>query len=855
SGSLLFQVDSPVGIWRKYEYPVLGFSPGPLGVVRDGQHRLIESHDYKNFRNGKTSLQQNDDITEITRGEEGRMTTERKSRVTYKSGRVETYYQRFTGGRWRVVEIDGGCSSCGSGSSVTAYSEQGEPLRIQDGDGYITTIEYGATSGQVIKRRTALKPATCDPATAVDRCRQLPDALATVELVETSGSVITNYEYNDSSWPDRPTEIRTTSVLQPAQSKKELLTYDSVTGQVLTRSTVGWTGTPAREETRTITTTLYNGVAAAAFTPGGGTFIAAWVALPQPKGLTASSNGPRTDVVDVTSYVYYPVDASVPALLRGRLAAVKNAAGHVSLYEDYDIHGSARKTTSPNGVVQTSTYDALGRLTSAKVEGVQNCDVTADPLCTTALTSARTYDGTGPLLTETQPGGAATVYTYDDRRRVSTVSRGPSTTDLQERIETTYDPDTGRRSVEKKLRKVSGAWVEATRESFHYDTFGRLDEVTHADDAKAAYTYDSGARIASVRDENHTTANTRYGYDPAGRLMRVDQTLGTGLATTKYAYDIHGNLIQVTDPNGNVTSYVYDDFGQMLRQTSPVTGVTTYQYDVGGNLLTTTAADRAVTTRTFDILGRVLTSVATRGQVTESTSWTYDAGAFGKGRLSSMTDPTGSTEYKYDRRGLLISERKTIGGTVYVTAFGHDANGNRSTVTYPSGRVVSFTHDYAGRPATAASGGVSLVTSTSYLPFGPMTELMYGNGTVKTMEYDARYRLLNHRLTGSAGNLAQYAYTHDAAGNITAIQDVLDPSYNRTFAYDDLHRLVTANSGSSLWGNGSYTYDAMGNMKSLSLGAGRSATFVYSGTTPKLLTATENGVARSVAYDWAGNEA
>ena len=81
-----------------------------------------------------------------------------------------------------------------------------------------------------------------------------------------------------------------------------------------------------------------------------------------------------------------------------------------------------------------------------------------------------------------------------------------------------------------------------------------------------------------------------------------------------------------------------------------------------------------------------------------------------------------------------------------------------------------------------------------------------------------------------------------------------DAAYNRTFAYDDLNRLMTANSGASLWGNGSYTYDAMGNMLTMSLGTSRSEAFTYSGTTPKIATVTENGApAVSVSYDAAGN--
>ncbi len=854
--SQLYRVDSPAGIWRQYEYPEAPFEfrRFPLSVVRDGQGRLLESHNYVG-RNGTTSIQQTDDITAITRAEPGRVVGEKKSRVTYKNGRVETYYSRLAGGRWRVVEIDGGCTSCRTGSAVNAFDDHGNVVRSQAADGFITEIEYDEDGENVTRRRTALRPDGCDPATQVFHCRQSPDLLPYTPLISTDATVVTEYEYGDLLWPDRPTVVRTASVLHATEPTVETLTYDGVTGQVLTRSITGWTGQPLRQETRTTTTTLYDHIAVADFNPGGA-FAAAWLTLPQPGGLQRTSDGPRTDVADVTSYVYYPVHASVPALLRGRLAAVRNPAGHVSLFEDYDLHGNPQRTVSPNGVVQTSVFDAMGRLTSSTLAGVPGCDTTDDPLCATAITSSRTYNGAGPLLSQTQPGGGVTTYEYDDRARVAAVNRGPAATDLRERIETSYDPLTGKRALEKRFRRASGSWVETTRESFHYDLFGRVDEVTHADNTKAGYAYDAAARISSLRDENHATPNTLYEYDPAGRLNEVTSTLAAtpGGVVTRYAYDRRGNLTQVTDPNGNVTAYVYDDFGQLLRQTSPVTGVTTYEYDAGGNLLASTSADNAVTTRTYDILGRVLTAVTTRGTATESVSWTYDAGPFGKGHLSSMTDPTGSTEYLYDRRGLLLEEKKTVGAALYTTRFAYDADGNRTRIRYPSNRVVTYGYDFAGRQVSAAVDGTVLVSSASYLPFGPATEIVYGNGTKRAVTYDNRYRPRINDLQKTGGtSIARYEYNYDPSGNVLGIEDELDPARNRSFTYDDLNRLRTANTGAALWGTATYEYDALGNLLSKAEGA-RSSSFAYESSLPKLTAVTEDGATRAVQYDVAGNE-
>ncbi|MGH9418426.1 MAG: RHS repeat domain-containing protein, partial [Thermoanaerobaculia bacterium] len=187
--------------------------------------------------------------------------------------------------------------------------------------------------------------------------------------------------------------------------------------------------------------------------------------------------------------------------------------------------------------------------------------------------------------------------------------------------------------------------------------------------------------------------------------------------------------------------------------------------------------------------------------------------------------------------------------------------------------------DYADRPTSASSGTATLVSSAAYLPFGPAKDIVYGNGTEQTMSYDARYRLMTNKLAGQPGTIDQHDYSYDATGNIIQLADALDAGYSRIVGYDDLNRLTTANTGASLWGTGSYTYDTMGNMLQSKLGdpavsmlAGE-ADFTYVGTTPKIATVRNTSLidtgglslkkrrARAssvgystVRYDAAGNE-
>jgi RHS repeat-associated protein len=935
--------------WRTY-----GYTSNRMTASRDALGHLIESHTFDANGYGISSTGSVDEIASIQYNLPSSSSNERVTRVTEKNGAVTDYVLAPAGGAYRPVRVKGGCASCGMRDRTFVYDERGHILREQSPDGYVDVTNY---SGEhVTSEQRRLQPSGCDPQTDSDHCRMESDALAAAALVSTPSSYTSTFEYGDPLWPERVTRILRPSIGFPSDSIEERLTYHSTSGNVVARSVRGWAGEEPSPSERSTSTTFYGDDAPAggeesdrdgeggapnapAFDPGG-TFNAAWLTLAQPSLLAKTNIGPREQQ---TQFVYYPIHESVPAELRGRLAATKNAAGHVVRYEEYDVFGNPARIVDANGVVTEMSYDILGRLLTMTTKGIAGCDTSRDVLCATDLVEARTYSTpAGPLQTQQRPGGGVTSYAYDDRGRIQAVSRGPSATDLRERMETSYEATTGQKSLERLLALESGSWVEKSRESFAYDLNRQLQTVTHADGSTVGYSYDSSFRLASVRDENHASANTFYSYDPAGQLMTVRQTLSSvagGSISTQYVYDIYGNLRSVTDPNGNLTQYTYDDFGQLAKQTSPVTGVTRYEYDEGGNLTLTIDANGMMTRRTYDLLNRVIAATSSKlsgeapppgrdedppppfSSPSETVTWTYDdpaAGGFAIGRVSSMADPLSTTAYDYDRRGLLIRESRSITTCLItrdsgvpcppnrmdVTAYAYDRDGNRSTIRYPSGQlIVNYTFDYAGRPLTASG----VVTAATYLPFGPLSKLELANGTTETFAYDTRYRMTDNDLSrtgvpGQPGLIAGYRYEYDKAGNIVKLQDKQDPDdYLRRFTYDDLNRLLTANTKadtpnhpSPLWGKGEYTWDAMRNVLRASIAEfeppqdggggellaptnpkffrppnkprkkdtsavivkplGRVMELAYEGTTPRVAAITLNDLSRPVTEDGAGNE-
>ncbi|HEV8436077.1 MAG TPA: DUF6531 domain-containing protein, partial [Thermoanaerobaculia bacterium] len=725
SAAQLIAVLAPdVQAWRTYAYD----GSGHLTDVRDALGNLIESHAYDAKGRGTNSLQVTDDVQSIALNQAGRVAGETLTQVTYTSGRVVNYYVRGTNGVLHTVEVRGGCSSCSASEDVTyTFDAFNHVIREQDGRGYVKESAYDVASGQLSSVTGPLQPSGCDPATDPAHCRMTTtDDLAAAMLVPTALTKTTTYAYGDPNWPDLPILITTTSVANPSATRSDAFGYDSVTGTALAHTETGWTSS-TQSEAHTTSTALYNGSEGAAFDPGG-PFSSSWLTLAQPAGLRKQIDGPRTDVSDVTTFVYYPIDPSVTPTWRGKLAAVRDALGHITTYSDYDVFGNAETARDSNHVAVTMAYDPLGRLLTSTYPAISGCDTVADPTCNTDIVDARSYSaGGGPLASETKPRGGVTSYTYDPRGRVASLTRTISST-VSERIEYDYDPNTGQRSADRFLDNSSGSFVTRKSVSYAYDSFGRLAQITYPDAAKVTYAYDAAGTLSTVQDENHQNPpdpgpNTFYSYNATGAVANVSQTLGGGLISTSYGYDVQGNLTSVTDPNGNLTTYTYDDFGRTTKQVSPVTGTTTYAYDLAGNLLTTTDANGATTTRAYDALSRPLFATSTlSGSPSETINWSYDEPSitYGIGRLTAVSDPTGATFFAYDHLGRLRYEYTTRGSAGYPSFYAYDTEGNRTSMTYPSGRIVTYTYDLAGRQISAASGGTSLASAGTYLPFGPL---------------------------------------------------------------------------------------------------------------------------------------
>ena len=171
-------------------------------------------------------------------------------------------------------------------------------------------------------------------------------------------------------------------------------------------------------------------------------------------GQVLTAKGPRTDVNDTTTYVYYP-DATADHTM-GDLAQLTNPVGQVTNYTHYNKNGQVLRMVEPSGVVTVNTYDLRQRLTSSTVGGLQ---------------TSYTYDPVGQLIRLTLPDTTAIAYTYDDAHRLTRITD-------QAGNAVTYTLDNAGNRTQDQITDANGALSRTITRAF--DALGRVAQVSGA---------------------------------------------------------------------------------------------------------------------------------------------------------------------------------------------------------------------------------------------------------------------------------------------------------------------------------------------------------------------------------------
>ena len=523
-------------------------------------------------------------------------------------------------------------------------------------------------------------------------------------------------------------------------------------------------------------------------------------------GLLLSVTGPRTDLTQTTSYSYYTAASTTncgtpgaACYQPGDLYQVTDALGHVTTIASYDADGRITRITDPNGVNTDLTYYPRGWLKTHTVSGAQ---------------TSFTYTAYGAVQTITDPDGVTTTFGYDTAHRLTQITDA-----LGNYIQYTLDA-AGDKTGESVYDSAGTLHKSLTR------TFNTLGQLTSVVDGlnktvlSASYSDSYDANGNRVHTADALGTEQHMSYDALNRLTQtIDDYNGTDSltpnTTTGIGYDALDRTTQITDPSGLDTTYGFDGLSDATGLVSPDTGYTSRTFDAAGNVTGKTDAKGVVTQYGYDALNR-LTSVTYPAQPSLNITYTYDQATpisgcpnnDNIGHLTTMTDASGTTSWCYTNQGDIREVRQVINNTVYLHGYAYTNARRLKYLQYPSGFELEYGYDADGRVNTIGytqqpgpygsytdSTLTPLITSVSYMPFGPVSGYTYAlDGQSVTRTYDA-----NYRLTDLVGTGLTLHFQRDAKGRIEAEGN--SPGANpasESYQYDPLDRLTTLTNASGI---------------------------------------------------------
>lgn len=548
-------------------------------------------------------------------------------------------------------------------------------------------------------------------------------------------------------------------------------------------------------KTRTVTdTTTYT----APYATNGRTrtWTYAWTS----SGQLQSIDGPLAGTGDTQSWTFNS---------SGYLATATNELGQVTTVTAWNWRGQPTTMVDANSVTTNLAYDVQGRLTSSTINpGAAQSQYQFE------------YSAMGDLTKITLPLGGYLQYTYDNARRLTLV-----TNDRGETV--TLTPNLMGQAT-AAVTKTAGATITA-QQSRTYDELGRLIQVIGAGSQTTGLGYDKTDNQKTLTDARGKTFT--MGYDA---LSRVISQTNPESQTVQRAYDAADVLTSHKDGRAIETTQIVDGFGQVIQETSPDRGVRKYWYDAAGNLTKIIDGDAEETNITYDAASR-RTGMTFPGATGETVTFAYDAvagGNKGVGRLTSVSEESGSSVYTYDAQGRVTQDAKSIQGLNYTVGYAYDANGKVTQITLPSGRIVSLTRASDGLVSAvstkpSASGTVqNLATSVAYQPFGPLKSLTYGNGLALTRSYDQNYWLTGTSVAATGVTRLNLTFGRNPNGQLSGVTDNAATGRDADFGYTDSGRLQY---GVGPWGDQGYGYDASGNRTDYQSTVGGVTKYEYQG--------------------------
>lgn len=583
-------------------------------------------------------------------------------------------------------------------------------------------------------------------------------------------------------------------------------------------------------------------------------------------GANASSVETQYDSVGRVSQISNPHSSTETAVWTqnqydalGRVVKVIPPDGSTSANNtQVSYSGNVATVTDPTGRARTIVNDAFGRLLQVREPGFGDnhpgqgsVTITGTEICNNISFSSVWYCDGGTVSVTVN--GITEAYAWCGGAGFVTQTNGfqfpPPPCDT---------PTTVAAHLAAAINADLGMPVTATSSGGTISITAKITGPMTNYSLSASVTPGSGGFVPPSFASSTSGANLTGGVDGTG--ADGSQRSITTPIYTLYTYDPMDNLTGVTQGVQQRT-FSYDSMSNLLSAVTPEEGTVTYTYN-SFNLIGTRTDNRGVvTTFTYDTLNRLTQAsynVGTSGvPATSTVTFAYgtSSASNNNGRMTSMTDGTGNEAYSYDALGRVTGLTKTVGTTPYPLTIAYDIAGNITSLTYPSGRVVTQTYDTLERLTGVATGSTNYVSGIAYNSAWRPTGYSFGNSVAASLSYNSRLQPASLSYTKGAQTLFSltYGYTQNSGNNgqITSITDGVDSGRTASYTYDALSRLASAQTSGSTnypaWGL-AWSYDRYGNRLAQSLTAGSAPTNSVS------VDAASNRISTAgYAYDASGN--
>ncbi|MFF0726143.1 RHS repeat-associated core domain-containing protein [Streptomyces sp. NPDC004134] len=385
----------------------------------------------------------------------------------------------------------------------------------------------------------------------------------------------------------------------------------------------------------------------------------------------------------------------------------------------YDTELRLTAVTDARGATWTYDFDAAGRL------------VAESDFNDRVLRYAR--DATGALSTRTNGAGQTTTYRRDSRGRIVEKLSGTAVTTYAYGIDGRMVRAENADAVLEVERDDAGRLLRETvngrTTGYAYDELGRRRRRSTPSGAVSEWEYaDNGLPVRLVADGHEVT----FAYDGIGR--ETERVFGEGFRIGQ-RWDESHRLVgrELTAPAGSGgddplakfrtvgrTAYRYDPAGRLVGLDDLHTGSRALELDAEGRI-TTVRAEGWSERYAYDAAGNVTSAAAGAAAGTAAAGTAAEGGAADGGTATEPEAYTytgnrlrraGRSRYDYDDQGRCTSiTRRTLSGTRRTWRFTWDADDQLTAVVTPDGSRWRYRYDPMGRRLAKelldADGGVA----------------------------------------------------------------------------------------------------------------------------------------------------